>query len=185
MGAEGSNASDDMAFDREKGVLFQSFSPLCGPCTLPDGKTPDTSLLDGPLVTRIGAAHNKTGAQVSLKWLVQQVCARRAAAKRATAAAAAAATAARFGGWPLRMVRLSWVCVCRDTIVDARHPHPTLTLAGHSGYSEISQPGSPRAEHRSVRLGAHAVRDAGADGCDEAGRCWQSWAAADQRRLRH
>jgi diketogulonate reductase-like aldo/keto reductase len=44
-------------------ITFQSFSPLCGPC---DGD----ELIKGELVTSIGAAHNKTGAQVSLKWLV-------------------------------------------------------------------------------------------------------------------
>lgn len=43
-------------------ITFQSFSPLCGPC--------DTdALIEGELVTSIGTAHNKTGAQVSLKWL--------------------------------------------------------------------------------------------------------------------
>lgn len=68
MGSEGPNAQDDMKFDEKAGVLYQSFSPLCGPC----GDSAHAELISGPLVSRIGAAHNKTGAQVSLKWLVQQ-----------------------------------------------------------------------------------------------------------------
>jgi diketogulonate reductase-like aldo/keto reductase len=44
-------------------ITFQSFSPLCGPCG-------GDELINGELVTGIGAAHNKSGAQVSLKWLV-------------------------------------------------------------------------------------------------------------------
>ena len=68
MGSEGPGAVDDRAFDRAHGVLYQSFSSLCGPC----GAAAHAELVSGPLVTRIGATHNKTGAQVSLKWLVQQ-----------------------------------------------------------------------------------------------------------------
>jgi diketogulonate reductase-like aldo/keto reductase len=45
-------------------ITFQSFSPLCGPCGT-------SELINGELVTGIGAAHNKTGSQVSLKWLVE------------------------------------------------------------------------------------------------------------------
>ena len=63
MGSEGPDAQDDMKFDERAGVLYQSFSPLCGPC----GDSAHAELISGPLVTRIGAAHNKTGAQVSLK----------------------------------------------------------------------------------------------------------------------
>jgi len=48
-----------------KGITYQSFSPLCGPCGT-------TELIDGPLVTGIGKAHGKSGAQVSLKWQVQR-----------------------------------------------------------------------------------------------------------------
>lgn len=65
MGTEGPDGNDGMQFDRKSGVIYQSFSPLCGPCGTKE-------LINGPLVTGIGAAHNKTGAQVSLKWLVQQ-----------------------------------------------------------------------------------------------------------------
>ena len=48
--------------------MYQSFSPLCGPCTPPDNK----ELLTGTLVTTIGKKYNKTGPQVALRWLVQQ-----------------------------------------------------------------------------------------------------------------
>ena len=65
MGTSGPNATDDKDFDSKHGIVYQSFSPLCGPC--------DSDLLiNGPLVTEIGAHHNKTGAQVALKWQVQQ-----------------------------------------------------------------------------------------------------------------
>lgn len=57
-----------VSFCKSKGISYQSFSPLCGPCS----KTQKDSLLFGPQVTAIGKAHNVSGAQVSLKWLVQQ-----------------------------------------------------------------------------------------------------------------
>lgn len=74
MGApttDGVNATDDKSFNEHHGVLYQSFSPLCGPCGT-------TELIDGDLVTSIAAKYagadgsNVTGAQVSLKWQVQQ-----------------------------------------------------------------------------------------------------------------
>lgn len=68
MGRATNLATDDMQYMHDKGILYQSFSPLCGPCTPPDNK----ELITGKLVTEIGAAHNKSGAQVSLRWLVQQ-----------------------------------------------------------------------------------------------------------------
>jgi diketogulonate reductase-like aldo/keto reductase len=49
-------------------IFFQSFSPLCGPC---DYK-PKDSLIDGTLVSGIAAKHNVSGAQVSLRYIVQQ-----------------------------------------------------------------------------------------------------------------
>merc|ERR1712179_558744 len=52
------------SFCDEHNITFQSFSPLCGPCGTDE-------LLTGKLVTRIGAAHNKSGSQVSLRWLVE------------------------------------------------------------------------------------------------------------------
>merc|ERR1712161_52612 len=45
-----------------------AYSSLCGPC--PDGG--NMELINGSLVTDIGRAHGKTGAQVALKWVVQQ-----------------------------------------------------------------------------------------------------------------
>jgi diketogulonate reductase-like aldo/keto reductase len=68
MGMSGPNANDDKAFIQSKGILYESFSPLCGPCTPPDNR----ALITGKLVTDIGGAHNKSGVQVALKWLVQQ-----------------------------------------------------------------------------------------------------------------
>jgi diketogulonate reductase-like aldo/keto reductase len=75
MGSAGVNATDDRAYLESKGVTFQSFSPLCGPCCMGDttGKcTFNEDLITGEMVTSIGAKYNKTGAQVSLKWQVQQ-----------------------------------------------------------------------------------------------------------------
>uniref|UniRef100_A0A7S1HRI9 NADP-dependent oxidoreductase domain-containing protein n=1 Tax=Eutreptiella gymnastica TaxID=73025 RepID=A0A7S1HRI9_9EUGL len=65
MGQAGPNATDDKAFCEAHGITYASFSPLCGPCGT-------TELINGPLVTSIGARHGKTGAQVSLRWQVQQ-----------------------------------------------------------------------------------------------------------------
>jgi diketogulonate reductase-like aldo/keto reductase len=46
-----------------------SFSPLCGPCSY----QPNDSLIDGDLVTEIASHYpNKTGSQVSLRYIVQQ-----------------------------------------------------------------------------------------------------------------
>jgi diketogulonate reductase-like aldo/keto reductase len=61
----GNNATDYMEYDRSIGVTYMSFSTLCGPCGT-------NELVNGPLVTGIGAKYGKTGAQVSLKWAVQQ-----------------------------------------------------------------------------------------------------------------
>ncbi len=60
----GPNATDDMEFDQSKGITYESFSPLCGPCGT-------TELIDGDLVTSIGKKYGKSGAQVSLRWQVQ------------------------------------------------------------------------------------------------------------------
>jgi len=65
MGKAPVNATDGIAFDRKNGVLYESFSPLCGPCGT-------TELINGPMVTKIGAKYGKSGVQVSLKWIVQQ-----------------------------------------------------------------------------------------------------------------
>lgn len=65
MGMDGVNATDFKEWNQKNGITYQSFSPLCGPCN-------SSALIDGPLVVGIGKNHNKTGAQVSLKWQVQQ-----------------------------------------------------------------------------------------------------------------
>jgi diketogulonate reductase-like aldo/keto reductase len=67
MGNAGPLADDGRTFMDRIGVKFMSFSPLCGPC----GDQKDT-LVTGDLVTSIGRKYGKTGAQVALKWLVQQ-----------------------------------------------------------------------------------------------------------------
>jgi len=56
-----------VTFCKTRGISYQGFSPFCGPCP-PASKQ---ELLHGELVTSIGKAHNMTGAQVSLRWLVQ------------------------------------------------------------------------------------------------------------------
>lgn len=58
----------DKVFNEKNGIIYQSYSSLCGPCPAPD----NMELITGKLVTSIGKGHNKTGAQVSLRWLVQQ-----------------------------------------------------------------------------------------------------------------
>jgi diketogulonate reductase-like aldo/keto reductase len=68
MGSASSNATDDIAYMKSKGITYQSFSPLCGPCTPPD----NMELITGELVTSIGKNHNKSGPQVALKWMTQQ-----------------------------------------------------------------------------------------------------------------
>lgn len=55
------------AFCDSKNITFQSFSPLCGPC----GPGNDRELITGKLVNDIADEHGKTGAQVALKWLVE------------------------------------------------------------------------------------------------------------------
>jgi diketogulonate reductase-like aldo/keto reductase len=56
-----------VSFGKKHGISYQSFSPLCGPCSKKDHE----DLISGPLVTSIGKAHNVSGVQVALKWLVQ------------------------------------------------------------------------------------------------------------------
>lgn len=67
----GANATDNKEFCDSNGITYQSFSPLCGPCQDAKGN-PDRSLITGPMVTEIGKKYGKSGAQVSLKWQVQQ-----------------------------------------------------------------------------------------------------------------
>jgi diketogulonate reductase-like aldo/keto reductase len=68
MGSDTQHRLHDKAFTEERGILYQSYSPLCGPCDAPD----NVELITGDLVTKIGRRHNKTGAQVALRWIVQQ-----------------------------------------------------------------------------------------------------------------
>lgn len=63
----GDDATDYKDYFQSKGVTYQSFSPLCGPC---DGSD-KTELITGALVTSIGKKYGKTGPQVALKWQVQ------------------------------------------------------------------------------------------------------------------
>ena len=70
MGAAGVNATD-MPFPRKigdqpsyKGIAYQAFSSLCGPCQTAAG-APDKELVDGPFVAAIGKKHGKSAAQVS------------------------------------------------------------------------------------------------------------------------
>lgn len=58
----------DKKYCESKGIVYMSYSSLCGPCPAPD----NMELITGELVTAIGSNYNKTGAQVSLRWLVQQ-----------------------------------------------------------------------------------------------------------------
>ena len=62
---DGVNATDDKSWMEAQGILYQGFSPLCGPCGT-------TELIDGELVVGIGKKYGKSGAQVSLKWQVMQ-----------------------------------------------------------------------------------------------------------------
>jgi len=68
MGSAGPNATDDLEYMRSQGVTYEGFSPLCGPCAGPD----HLELISGKLVSSIGAKYGKSGAQVALKWQVQQ-----------------------------------------------------------------------------------------------------------------
>ena len=65
MGTDTQPRLHDKAYNEAHDVLFMAYSTLCGPCGT-------TELIDGALVTSIGKKYNKTGAQISLKWVVQQ-----------------------------------------------------------------------------------------------------------------
>merc|ERR1712050_478661 len=68
MGQSPDIATDFKDYDISKGIVYMSFCTLCGPC----GEKEHMELITGPLVTGIGRAHNVTGAQVALRWAVQQ-----------------------------------------------------------------------------------------------------------------
>jgi diketogulonate reductase-like aldo/keto reductase len=58
-----------MDFCDQLGMIFMSFSPLCGPCEY----DPIDSLIHGELVTEIASHYeNVTGSQVALRYIVQQ-----------------------------------------------------------------------------------------------------------------
>uniref|UniRef100_A0A7S2RTM2 NADP-dependent oxidoreductase domain-containing protein n=1 Tax=Mucochytrium quahogii TaxID=96639 RepID=A0A7S2RTM2_9STRA len=65
MGSADGDATDDKEWMQSHNITYESFSPLCGPCNTKE-------LINGKLVTEIGKRHGKTGAQVSLRWQVQQ-----------------------------------------------------------------------------------------------------------------
>merc|ERR1712232_737934 len=68
MGSDTQARVHDKAYNEQKGIVFMSYSSLCGPCPPPH----NMELITGDLVTSIGEAHNKTGSQVPLRWLTQQ-----------------------------------------------------------------------------------------------------------------
>lgn len=68
MGMSPNIGSDYKDYMQSLGIVYMSFSTLCGPCDGADSK----ELITGPLVTKIGKAHNVTGPQVALRWAVQQ-----------------------------------------------------------------------------------------------------------------
>jgi len=77
MGNDNLNATD-IPFPKKpsdqpsyRGVVYQAFSSLCGPCQTASG-APDKELVNGPFLTSIGQKYDKSAAQVSLKWVVQQ-----------------------------------------------------------------------------------------------------------------
>jgi len=68
MGTSPDVATDYKDYMQQLGIVYMSFSTLCGPC---DGDDPKV-LTEGSLVTEIGKKYGKTGAQVALRWAVQQ-----------------------------------------------------------------------------------------------------------------
>jgi len=65
MGHSAANETDGKPFDAQHNITYQSFMPLCGQCG-------DTVLITGDMTNSIGKKYGKTGAQVALRWLVQQ-----------------------------------------------------------------------------------------------------------------
>ncbi len=68
MGTDAQPALHDKSYTDSKNILFMAYSTLCGPCDPPHNR----ELIDGALVESVGKPLNKTGAQVSLRWAVQQ-----------------------------------------------------------------------------------------------------------------
>merc|ERR1712084_111185 len=67
MGQSPDVATDYKDYMKSQGIVYMSFSTLCGPCG--DEKM---ELVNGPLVTEVAQHYNVTGPQVALKWAVQQ-----------------------------------------------------------------------------------------------------------------
>ena len=62
-----------LRFCREEAITVTGFSPLGAPSYVPLGMAKESdSVLDHPVVTRAAAAHNRTPAQVVLRWGVQR-----------------------------------------------------------------------------------------------------------------
>ena len=61
---------DVQAFDAEHGILTQAWSPIGGITFYRDGQ--HSSTLQDPVIARLAKAHNKTPAQVMLRWHLQQ-----------------------------------------------------------------------------------------------------------------
>jgi len=68
MGMSPDIATDYKEYMLQQGIVYMSFSTLCGPC----GEEQSRELITGPLVTEVGSHYNVSGAQVSLRWAVQQ-----------------------------------------------------------------------------------------------------------------
>lgn len=59
MGSASANATDDKDFMISQGIVYESFSPLCGPCPAADKE----ELFNGDLISSIAQRHGKTNAQ--------------------------------------------------------------------------------------------------------------------------
>jgi len=62
--------SDALAADAEHGILSQAWAPIGGITFYREG--PHTSTLENPVIGEIASAHDKTPAQVMLRWHIQQ-----------------------------------------------------------------------------------------------------------------
>jgi diketogulonate reductase-like aldo/keto reductase len=62
--------SEALAADTEHGILNQAWAPIGGITFYREG--PHTSTLENPVIGDIAAAHDKTPAQVMLRWHIQQ-----------------------------------------------------------------------------------------------------------------
>jgi 2,5-diketo-D-gluconate reductase A len=68
MGKDTQAKLHDKAYTDSQGILYMGYSTLCGPCPAPHNH----ELINGELVSAVGAPLNKTGAQIALRWAVQQ-----------------------------------------------------------------------------------------------------------------